>query len=663
MPLKIHCPNCFKTLLAEDDVAGQRKLCPACGRPFDVPLPLSEDLYLTNVAGECPRCGAEVAPGTTVCQKCHTDITTGKRLPLGQRLRRYTLKTWTIVGLVVIGAGLLGYVGIHTYLTRFRQPSPTASPIQSAPTTPFAAEEWATRLMRAENREERQAARDALIFSKAQAGLAITQAVAAALQTSLESDHQDQQTTWNRRTAIDVLAVTAAADMDALYELGSLLQECESDTALRETAWRARAMLGDTTVAMDLRETWIYGTRRLIFLKRLAKLTGREGEPALDKMVRRAGERIDRVNNGFRRLQTDDETAVLDNLLEVYWDSWNWLGQRRGTALATELFELTKLGIGKPDESLGFEAQKHAIRGARDLLRRVGQRATPLARAAAGMVLTNCVPQYRSAREQIVTSLITVLPDCEPLVQQRLTWAIARLTGRQFGRITGDSQPTESGRSDVEAVLRWARNDGLIDATRLSTPADAYTPPTVLTSRVVPPVRQLEDELLHEFERGWANSVVALKRWLEADIGWTTRLHRLIDPAQHQPNYPALAAVLVIAAEYHEQSLRQELALWREASDQPLWIRQLAYAVLGALDAQSSRQDSGWPAEFELPPAEVLSSGQPGWEHFGYILSAGGQPMIQRLQRFQPATLSAEELAELMEATERAARRRNRNDG
>ena len=244
MPLKIHCPNCFKTLLAEDDVAGQRKLCPACGRPFDVPLPLSEDLYLTNVASECPRCGAEVAPGTNACQKCFTDITTGKRLPLGQRLRRYSLKTWTLVGLVVISAGLLGYVGIHTYLTRFHRPSPTASPIQAAPATPFAAEEWAGRLMQAENREERQTSREMLIFSKAQAGPAITQAVAAALRTSLESEQGDQRTTWNRRAAIDVLAVTATADSDALDRLGSLLQACENDTALREAAKRARAMLG-----------------------------------------------------------------------------------------------------------------------------------------------------------------------------------------------------------------------------------------------------------------------------------------------------------------------------------------------------------------------------------------------------------------------------------
>ena len=416
-------------------------------------------------------------------------------------------------------------------------------------------------------------------------------------------------------------------------------------------------------MATDLRETWIDDVQQLIFLRRLAKLTGREGEPVLEQVVRRAGAKINRINDGFRRLQTDDEAAVLDNLLEVYWESWNWLGQRRGTALSTELFELAKLGIGKPDESLGFEAQKHAIRGARDLLRRAGQRATPLARAAAGMVLTNCVPQYRSAREQIVTSLIAILPKCEPVVQQRLTWAIARLTGRQFGQITGDSQPTESGHTDVEAVLRWAHNDGLIDVARLSTPADAYAPPTELTSRVVPPVRQLEAELLHEFGRGWDNSVVALKRWLEAEIGWTTRLRRLIDPTQHQPDYPALAAALVIAAEYNEQSLRQELALWREASDQPLWIRQLAYAVLGALDAQNDRQDSSWPDDFELPPDEVLSSGQPGWEHFGYILSAGGQPMIQRLQTFRPATMSSEELAKLLETAERLARRRNHKDG
>ena len=87
MPLRIRCPHCHKTLLAEDETVGQRKLCPACGEVIDVPLPVEEVAEgPADVGTKCPRCGAGVAPGTSACRKCHTNIVTGQRLPLPQRL-------------------------------------------------------------------------------------------------------------------------------------------------------------------------------------------------------------------------------------------------------------------------------------------------------------------------------------------------------------------------------------------------------------------------------------------------------------------------------------------------------------------------------------------------------------------------------------------------
>ena len=114
MPLKIRCPHCHRTLVAEDDTAGQRKLCPACGVPFDVPLPVpAASPAPVDVARRCPRCHAEVAPGTAVCRNCLTEIGTGKRLPVLQRLRRTPPAKAAVAALVVFAGGVFGLSLIH----------------------------------------------------------------------------------------------------------------------------------------------------------------------------------------------------------------------------------------------------------------------------------------------------------------------------------------------------------------------------------------------------------------------------------------------------------------------------------------------------------------------------------------------------------------------
>ena len=101
--------------------------------------------------------------------------------------------------------------------------------------------------------------------------------------------------------------------------------------------------------------------------------------------------------------------------MDAYWLSWVWLGHTRGARVAAELFELAKpygkKALRLPNQD--FEQEKRAIRGARDALQRVGKRAAPAARAAAGLVLAHAAPQYGRARERIEASVATLLPDCD----------------------------------------------------------------------------------------------------------------------------------------------------------------------------------------------------------------------------------------------------------
>jgi hypothetical protein len=643
MPLKIRCPHCRRILLAEDDTAGQRKLCPACRRPLDVPLPLRAELELTDVAVQCPRCGADVAPGTTICQRCFTDITTGVRLPLCQRLRRTPVKAWTVCGLTVALAALLIYVGVRVVTVRLARPKTPETVLAPAPAREFPAEHWAARLLGAQDEQERASAREALMLGCASAAEQVKRAVAAALQASLADAANNQRVTWNRRVALDILAFAVDREGGAGTGLAALLAACVARPELHVAARRAQGLLGDATALPDLRELWLERVRRYVFLRQLGRLTAAGDAAVTGTAVRAARAELDYVAAALHGLKETREEGVLDALLESYWDGRSWLGQQRSEALSEELFELAKPRATATAADAGFELEKQAIRGARDALQRAGQRAAPAARAAAGLVLAHCAPQYESARQRIVAAVVSVLPGCEPEVQQQLTWAAARLTGRQFGRISGHGRPADVQRADVEAVLRWAHSAGVADPSPLRTSVEDYPTPRRLTCRVVPPMRQLERALLEEFGQGWERSRAALERWLVGGLGCTPEVRALLDPGQRAPDYPALAAALVIAASCEARDVSRELLLWQEAHDQPEWVRALAFAALGALDAKAGRWSSAWPVGWQLPPQAELEAGRPGWEHFGYTLGLGGAPMIDRLERHGTLSRAAHE--------------------
>jgi hypothetical protein len=183
-----------------------------------------------------------------------------------------------------------------------------------------------------------------------------------------------------------------------------------------------------------------------------------------------------------------------------------------------------------------------------------------------------------------------------------------------------------------------------------------YPMPPALTYRVLTAGRQLEQELLRALQAGWSPALPALERWLAGGLGCTPRIHALLSPGQRQPDYPAVAAALVIAAVRDDEALRPQLELWRGAADQPPWLRALAYTVLGRFDARTGRWPSGWPAGLDVGDTGLLDRGAPGWDHFGRVLVAGGAVMRQRLVDESKETLPAEIRSRLLEAADRCAR-------
>jgi hypothetical protein len=261
---------------------------------------------------------------------------------------------------------------------------------------------------------------------------------------------------------------------------------------------------------------------------------------------------------------------------------------------------------------------------------------------------------------RIIATLATILPECEPREQQRLMWALAKLTGLTFGDVSADDEPADVGHDDVRAVLKWARDSETARPGSCKTPSAAYPRRPILVRRVVTPQRQLERDVLRGFQGGWASADDALDRWMAAGLGCTPRVFERLDPGQRRPDYAALAAAMIIVAECNEQIARERLKLWRQATDQPGWVREMAYMVLGCLDARGGQWRSGWPVHLDSDVLSELDRGRPGWQHFGRILAAGGPVMRARLEGFRPASLPDELRAKLLAAGEQAARRRPR---
>ena len=113
-------------------------------------------------------------PEPPICRKCNTDVSTGQRLPLGQRLRRTTLRTWTLDGGHRPRGGA-AHIRRRPFLPHSSAPASRRTRRRFSPfrTSRSLLEEWAERLLGASsNANERLAARDKLVHGGALASAA-----------------------------------------------------------------------------------------------------------------------------------------------------------------------------------------------------------------------------------------------------------------------------------------------------------------------------------------------------------------------------------------------------------------------------------------------------------------------------------------------------------
>ncbi len=629
MALKIRCPHCLKVLLAEDETAGQPRPCPACGRTLTVPRPL-ESHTPARAAARCPRCRAEVAPTAAHCHRCHTDLATGRRLPLGQRLRLFTWRFWAGVA----GCGLVAVV-IAVVVARVWSDQPPRPPgplptTQAAPAT----DRWrgaARRLVAADNPDARRAALAELAGAERESVDDVTRALSDALETRSATYEQ----ALSRIAAIDLLARHPDAPGDRAARIDALAR-AQADPRLRDAALRARGLLGDGAVLDDLAAAWLDRLERTLFLSALLTFSGPERSRGAGPIVEQAQRDVRRLGEALLRLGQDDGSPVYERLAERFWDTWAWLGQQDGDAYAAQLFDLAR------PAGASMEFRPEDVRRPRDVLRRVSETGAPSARAAAGLILAT-LPQYRTLGQRVTQTLGSLLATSDAGEQQRLVYAIGKLSGRTFGA-RGIAHPLDVTPEAVDAAQRW------IDAGRRPVLHTAYPQPPRLARRVLSSARQEEEVLLAELAGGWERSAAAVRRWLSAGLGSTPRIRVLLDPSRREPDPAALAAAIVIATASGDRSLRGALDAWRVAPDQAEWLRALAYTALAALDAREGRWTSGWPSELTLGDTGRLDAGTPGWDYFGRILAAGGPAMLDRLERSRDVGLSREARAKLLAA-------------
>ncbi|TWT41255.1 hypothetical protein RAS1_39490 [Phycisphaerae bacterium RAS1] len=646
MPLKIRCPHCQKVLRAEDDTLGEERRCPACSQTFTVPLPqrVAEERAAVEVGVACPRCAKRLAPGATLCRHCATDLATGRRATLAQRWRLLSIQTRLMLG----GAALLLIMAvpviIQTALTSRRQArsEPTAAATKPAPLVPI--EPIVARLFADD--AGAQAAADEL----AAVGPRAAPALAAAMKERLAQAATRPARLTGVSLAIEVLArMGPQAGSDAIVAL----EACDSVPSLRQSALEARGAAKDERVAAELERVWIDRQQRRIFLERLERLTGSDAARLAQRAARESCERATRA---LRPLVLDDSLTALDAVVAAYWEAAGWLGNDQGEAFAMAVFELARppLSVASASGMTFGDESRAELQSARRSLVRVAERAPAATRAAAGLILLVAAPQQKSARERIVQSLIGLLPDCPPADQQRVAWAVVRLSGRSFGDIGAATSLSHVRHEDVRAVLRWAESSGLAKPGPLRSGARSYPPPLRLERRIVPSRRLLEADLLAQLQ-DWTTLDAALTRWHSERLGFTPRLVELLDPRQRDPNPPALTAAMTLSPESDDPRVRRMLELWADATDQPAWVAALAKTALAAGDFRRGSRDVAWPDGLQLD-LQMLAEGRPGYDHFARAVVAGGEAMIKRLKA--DTSLPIELRRQLLSAVEHDVRRR-----
>ncbi len=646
MPLKLRCPHCASVQTVGDEHAGERFPCPACGKPFTVPVPLSAvagEAIPVDVTTSCAHCRHPLAPGTLVCRKCFREQSTGRKIPLRRRLRYVSMATWT--WWIVLGGGVptAAWVGYRVWADR-AAPVPPAPP-DVAIVTSQPASQPARAVVERLLQSNALAARVECVAELSRLGRLAVPDLCAGLELSLRTAPAAREPDQRRRARVDVIRLLAQfGDREALAPLLA----AESRPDLRGEAIRARAMLGDPAAAAACADDWLEALRSALFTAEVARtLQSTEGDGA-NVALRHARDALARAREGMCRLGR----PAFELAAARYWESWCWLGQERAERFGDELYQAAKPGQ-RARGSVGEAIDE--VRAARRMLEAVAADGPLGVRPVAAVLLADFSPQYKTLRAKMLADLARVISDAAPRDQQSIAWTIAKLAERSFGNVSERTHPGHAGHADILALLRWARSSGVASPAPLRTQESSYPRPPLLTRRVVTARRQAERDLLRAMPADWDAARAWLDTWRRRGIGSTPSLRELLRPSQRRPNYSALLAALTLAADYRDYAIGTHLDAWIEAAEQPAWVRSTAAAVRAVLSHQSGALAPGWLDT--LAGGDFGRSGAPSLDDLARVIASGGATMITSLAAEKPNRWPAAEHARLLAASREALAR------
>ncbi len=624
MPLKIRCPHCQKTLLAEEWTIGEPRRCPSCTMGFTVPIPFEEDDFPDDapaaVGVTCPRCQHPLASGNPLCRRCFTDLRNGERLSYRSRLWYGSTWAWAQLvgsGLLVMAAAIGGTIGVRHWLDQ--KPPPTPIPVVDP-------------IGRAESQALFQARtgaeRDAALRTLQRLGDRGTAAFIARFEE--ETKEISTRQIANLRAAIEyVRSIEPSVEHRARLLPG--LSRCTDQSALRADAEQARGLLGDADALPELRRQWLGQLRRLLFYERFARQSTASSRAALDHVLRAERRAFMRIVAALRALERSDAETVLARLVDSFWISRRWLGQRTTEGFSEALFRTARSAVAG-DEGLEFgPAARDSIRTARRRLDRTAGDVAPDLAGAIGLTLKQMAPQYARVRTRIVERLAKELASGAPEERQRIAWALAQLSGRSLGGLRALDHPLDVKPAHIEAVDRFARFEaaGGGNGDPLRHPERGYPARPRFPYRVISASAQHEHALLAEMRTDAQRATAALDTWRRMDLGCTPRVPALLDVRTEMPALQR-ACGLVLAAECAPDALTMPLRLWRLAQDEPDWLRELASALRavhehdgGAKDAWAVRLRAAAPAHLHRFQLECL----------GRILGRGRPDLLQLLSK------------------------------
>lgn len=631
-----------------DELAGRNTVCLGCKALFTVPIPVQRTAQ-KPVTRECPTCKHPNAPGTAICQRCGTELASGKRPVWHQRPRWWGWQRWTLLGATLVLIAWGAFVGSGFYQqSRERADAEDRLAVQR----PEAISPRRAALVTFFNASTQQEARDTVGVMR----LLTVGDVADVIEQLADLAQRDASTELSTLKVECACFALSSLTIEPEAPRRALLQaiDAHEDAAERDACLVARGRLGDPRVAEPLSMRWSSALRRELLVTRYRafdseRLTDEHGTS-------------DRSSNGLARglrgLAALRGPGVLTPVLEQLWTSQAWLGQDGIDPFARALFDL--LGVDRvarrSGESLTRDELIADVRHARDQLVGLarlhaeqssasgrsaadeGWRVSPSALGAAMIVLNVSAPQYTRVAEQLRAQAAEAFRSATPREQQRLVWSFARVLRRRYANVDSGMPQSEIDRDVVEEWLRWAR--AVYPTLADVEPATRYPRFATGTYRKYTYQTATERQMIQLFARDWGGLMPRIEQWTRLELGCSPLLRTAIDPGGVESPDSAFAAACLLIARCGDQRARESLEIWADAVDQPAWVRSVARTTLAVLATQRNEGLFDWPANLE---SEAFAPDSPApVEIFGDLITSGGEALATALRGPRAAQLSGE---------------------